>query len=74
MIGATPASLAANAATGISFHPVDTIALAGALRHLVALHADSAAWSQLVKRAMGADVGWDGPAKAYAALYGSLTA
>jgi starch synthase len=74
VIGATPASLAANAATGISFHPVDTIALAGALRHLVALHADSAAWSQLVKRAMGADVGWDGPAKAYAALYGSLTA
>lgn len=74
VIGATPASLAANAATGVSFHPVDTIALKGALRQLISLHADSAGWSRLVKRAMRAEVGWDGPAKAYGDLYRSLTA
>lgn len=74
VIGATPASLAANAATGISFHPVDTIALSGALRQLVALHADHAGWTRLVKRAMKAEVSWDAPAKAYANLYRSLLA
>lgn len=74
VIGATPASLAANAATGITFHPVDEISLSSALRHLVSLHADKAGWTRMVKRAMKAEVGWDGPAKAYASLYGSLTA
>jgi starch synthase len=74
VIGATPASLAANAATGISFHPIDAIALSGALRQLTALYGDRAGWSRLVKRAMGAEVGWDRPAKAYADLYRSLTA
>lgn len=74
VIGATPASISANAATGVSFHPIDAIALSGALRHLVALHADHAGWTRLVKRAMKADVGWEGPAKAYADLYRSLTA
>lgn len=74
VIGATPASLAANAATGVSFHPVDTIALSGALRQLVALHADHPGWTRLVKRAMKANVSWDGPARAYADLYGSLIA
>ncbi|GKY86558.1 glycogen synthase GlgA [Sinisalibacter aestuarii] len=74
VIGATPASLSANAATGISFHPVDTIALSGALRQLIALYGDRAGWTRLVKRAMKAEVGWEGPAKAYADLYRSLTA
>ena len=74
VIGATPASLAAEAATGVTFHPIDGIALANALRRLTALYQDQSAWGQLVKRAMRADVSWTGPAKAYAALYGSLTA
>jgi len=74
VIGATPASLAANAATGISFHPVDTIALSGALRQLIALHADHSGWIQMVKRAMKAEVSWAAPAKAYADLYRSLLA
>jgi len=72
VIGATPASLSAKAATGVSFHPIDDIALAGALRHLVALHSDNAGWTELVKRAMKADVGWSGPAEAYIELYRSL--
>ncbi len=72
VIGATPASLGANAATGVTFHPIDGIALANALRRLTSLYRDRAVWPHLVKRAMRADVSWDGPGKAYAALYGSL--
>jgi starch synthase len=74
VIGATPASLSARAATGITFHPVDHIALAGALRRLVALHADRPVWTAMVKRAMKADVGWHGPAARYSEIYGNLTA
>ncbi len=74
VIGASPASLSANAATGISFHPVDGIALAGALRQLLHLYQDRGTWTRLVKRAMKADVSWDGPAAAYHALYRSLLA
>jgi len=72
VIGATPASLSANAATGVTFHPIDNLALSSALRRLVALYEDRAAWSRLVKRAMRFAVSWDQPAKAYAALYRSL--
>ncbi|MCB2115758.1 MAG: glycogen synthase GlgA [Rhodobacteraceae bacterium] len=74
VVGATPASLAARAATGVTFHPVDEIALAGALRRLVALHADRKAWKAIIGRAMKVDVGWGGPAKAYSSLYESLLA
>jgi len=73
VIGATPATLSAKAATGVTFHPIDGIALANALRRLSTLYRDKAVWSQMVTQAMRADVSWDGPAKAYAALYGSLT-
>ncbi|GGD20945.1 glycogen synthase GlgA [Sinisalibacter lacisalsi] len=73
VIGASPASLAANAATGIAFHPVDGIALSGALHQLVQLYNDRAGWTRLVKRAMKAEVGWSRPAAAYGALYRSLT-
>ena len=74
VIGATPASLSAKAATGVTFHPVDGIALAGALRRLVTLHADRPVWTAMVKRAMKADVGWHGPAAHYSEIYGNLTA
>jgi starch synthase len=74
VIGASPASLAANAATGITFHPIDGMALKGALRQLVRLYQDRPGWSRLVKRAMKAEVGWSAPAAAYGALYRSLTA
>lgn len=73
VIGATPASLSAAAATGVTFHPVDTIALVGALRRLVELHSDRAGWTRMIKRAMKAQVGWDGPSRAYRELYRSLT-
>ena len=72
VVGATPASLSAGVATGITFHPVDDIALAGALRRLIALYSDGKAWRAMVRQAMKADVGWTGPAKEYAALYAGL--
>ena len=58
----------------MTFHPIDGIALSAMRfrRLTIALYRDRAVWTRLVKRAMRADVSWDGPAKAYAALYGSL--
>ncbi len=64
--------MALKAATGITFHPVDAGGFAGALRRLAGLYADRALWSQIVKRAMKAEVGWAEPAARYAALYRSL--
>ena len=72
VVGATPASLSAGYATGVTFHPVDAQGLAGALRRLVTLYGDEKVWGALVRRAMKADVGWAGPAREYAALYRSL--
>jgi starch synthase len=72
VIGASPASLSARAATGISFHPVDGVALAGALRRLLRLFADRPLWTALRARGMKAEVGWTGPAARYRALYEGL--
>jgi len=72
VIGATPASLSAGAATGIAFHPVDEVALAGALRRTIDLHADQEAWKALMRRAMRADVGWSAAAREYSTLYADL--
>ncbi|WP_343078971.1 glycogen synthase GlgA [Ostreiculturibacter nitratireducens] len=72
VIGATPASLAAGAATGIVFHPIDNLGLSQALRHLVQLHADEKEWARMRTRAMKTDVGWSSRSAAYAALYESL--
>lgn len=74
VIGATPATVAAQAATGIVFHPVDDLALRQALRQLLALHADKAGWTAMVKRGMRADWSWGPSAAAYAALYEGLAA
>jgi starch synthase len=72
VIGATPATLAAGAATGVTFHPIDGLGLSQALRRLVRLHADGRTWAALVRRAMKANVGWHAPAAAYSALYRSI--
>lgn len=74
VIGATPASLAARAATGITFHPVDRLALARALDRLVGLYADRAGWQAMQRRAMKADFGWDRAARAYGDLYAAVAA
>jgi starch synthase len=73
VIGASPASLAAAAATGVVFHPVDVLAFAQALRKLVALHADKPGWTAMQRRGMKAELGWGASAARYAAVYESLT-
>ncbi len=73
VIGATPATLAAGAATGVSFHPVDATGLAGALRQLLRLYDDRPTWSAMMRRAMRSDVSWLGPARQYAEIYRSLS-
>ena len=74
VIGATPASLAAQAATGVVFHPVDALALRQAMRRLCDLHADRKTWTGMMKRAMKSDLGWTASAARYAALYERLLA
>ncbi|MBW6507412.1 MAG: glycogen synthase GlgA [Rhodobacteraceae bacterium] len=72
VIGASPASLAAGAATGVVFHPVDALALAQGLRKLATLYADRAQWGAMQRRGMKADLGWGASAARYAALYEGL--
>lgn len=72
VINATPAALSARAATGITFHPVDPLGLAQALRRLTVLHADKAIWQAMRKRGMSTDLGWSQSAHAYSALYERL--
>lgn len=72
VIGATPATEAAGAATGVVFHPVDELALRQAMRRLCALHADRKRWTAMIRRAMKSDLGWNTSAARYAELYEGL--
>lgn len=74
VIPANPAAISAGVATGVTFHPTDAIAFAGALRQLTALYADKALWAKVQRNAMRQDVGWEKSAKAYAALYAEIRA
>lgn len=74
VIGASPATLVAGAATGVVFDPVDDLALRQALMKLVALFADTKNWAAMQRRAMKSDWGWDRSAAKYAALYATLGA
>jgi starch synthase len=74
VIGATPATLAARTATGVTFHPVDALAFGQALAQLLALFRDPKLWARLRANAMAHPVGWETSAAAYAALYQRLTA
>ncbi|MDM7457897.1 MAG: glycogen/starch synthase, partial [Paracoccus sp. (in: a-proteobacteria)] len=73
VINASPAALAKNVATGLQFAPVTAESLTNALVHLGALYNDRKTWSRMMRNAMGHPVGWDQSARAYAALYASLT-
>jgi starch synthase len=74
VIGANPATLAAGAATGVIFHPVDALAFGKALTQLLELYHQPKLWAKLRANAMGHPVGWETSAKAYADLYERLTA
>jgi starch synthase len=74
VIHASPAALSAGVATGIVFHPVDAMGLAGALRSALHLYAQRDVWAQMQERAMASDLGWGRAAAAYGALYARLVA
>jgi starch synthase len=69
IIDANEMALEAGVATGIQFAPVSQLMLEAALARTAALWRDKAAWSRLQRNGMAAHVGWQGPAKRYAALY-----
>lgn len=73
VINASPAALARNAATGLQFAPVNAENLTNTLLNLCALYKDRRTWSRMVRNAMAHPVGWGRSARAYAALYASLT-
>ena len=72
VIGATPATLAAGAATGVTFHPVDVLAFGQALAQLLELYRQPKLWAKLRANAMAQPVGWESSAEAYADLYERL--
>ncbi len=69
IIDANDAGLAANAATGVQFLPVDKPALENAIHRAIALHRERAVWTRIQKRGMKTDVSWAASAGRYAALY-----
>src|SRR4029079_13091179 len=69
IVDANEAAVAAGAATGFQFAPVDADGLAGGLRRAMALYRDRKAWRALQKRGMKTDVSWTRSAARYAALY-----
>jgi starch synthase len=73
VIGASPATLAAGVATGVTFHPVDALAFGRAMDQLLDLHRQPKLWAKLRANAMAHPVGWETSAAAYAGLYERLT-
>ena len=74
VIDATPVSLAAGAATGVQFAPVETAMLESAIRRTLALYRAPDAWRRLQANGMRTDVSWSQSAVLYAKLYASLVA
>jgi starch synthase len=67
-------ALAAGAATGVQFAPVNTPMLENAIRRAAGLYRQPAHWRRMQANGMATDVSWRGPAKLYAALYRGLAA
>jgi starch synthase len=74
VIGVSPATLAAGAATGVTFHPVDAMAFGRALSQLLELYSQPKLWAKLRANAMAHPVGWETSAAAYGGLYDGLVA
>ncbi|TWF51966.1 glycogen synthase GlgA [Neorhizobium alkalisoli] len=74
VIDASPAGLAAKAATGVSFGPVTSDNLGRAIRRAVRLYKDPKVWTAMQKQGMKSDVSWENSAGLYAALYSDLHA
>jgi starch synthase len=65
-------ALSANAATGVQFAPVSREMLECAIDRTYELWCQPAVWRCMQQRGMRSDVSWDGPARAYAALFRAL--
>lgn len=74
VIDASPMAVAAGAATGVQFAPVNVPMLEHAIRRAAALYRDNATWRRLQANGMAADVSWTGPARLYADLFRGLIA
>jgi len=74
VIDAGPMAVAAGAATGVQFSPVNAPMLESALRRTRALYDRPADWRRLQANGMAADVSWREPARQYAVLYQGLIA
>jgi starch synthase len=72
VIDASPAALAAKAATGVSFGPVTSPNLLRALRRAVRLYQEPKVWTDMQKQGMKSDISWNMSAGLYAALYSDL--
>jgi starch synthase len=69
VINANLAAVAAGVATGVQFEPVTVGGLTDAVARAAQLWGDRKAWQRMQANGMSTDVGWSGPARAYAALY-----
>ena len=69
VIDANPMALAAGAATGWQFAPVDADTLAQTLMAVLDAWARPVVWQMMQRNAMRQPVGWDASAAQYAALY-----
>lgn len=74
VVDASPMALAAGAATGVWFSPVNTPMLENAVRRAASLYRDTGAWRRLQANGMATDVSWTTPARQYAELYRALVA
>lgn len=72
VIDGNAAALGAKVATGLLFEPMRADALKDAIRRIVTLHGDRAAWTAMQRQAMRADVSWEKSAALYADLYAAL--
>lgn len=73
VIDANPAALSAGVATGVQFDGVNVQSLSAALDRTIALYRQPAEWRRLQVNGMAADFSWGASARAYAALYRTLT-
>ena len=69
VIDANEMALDAGVGTGFVFSPVGVDGLGSAVRRAVTVWRDRAAWGGLQRNAMRTEVGWERPARRYAAVY-----
>lgn len=74
VIDASPMALGAGVATGVQFAAPLTWLLRTAIIRTGQLFRDKPTWRRMQLNAMAADVSWQGPARAYAALYRGMLA